>query len=312
VKTMKRLQRGSFRLCQLAGIDLYLHWSWFLVAAYEIADRTTSYSSPSWNVLEYVALFLIVTLHEYGHALACRSVGGKANQIVLWPLGGVAYVQPPPRPGPFLWSISAGPLVNLVLWPILYGLWAMAGALGWQASMPNAYGLLHWLWYINVVLLVFNLLPVYPLDGGQMLRSLLWFRVGAARSLKMATIVGFVGVGGLVLVALWLRSPWFGIIAAFVLFSCWGGLRQAQRLARRANLPRREGFACPACKKSPPAGPFWVCAQCRKPFDTFQTQAVCPHCATQYKVTSCLDCGRPYPISEWAVPVLAGVPDLAT
>ncbi len=79
------------------------------------------YSSVTWNVLEYLALFLIVMLHEFGHALACRQVGGTANQIVLWPLGGVAYVDPPPRPGATLWSIAAGPLVNVALLPVLFG-----------------------------------------------------------------------------------------------------------------------------------------------------------------------------------------------
>ena len=75
------------------------------------------YSSVIWNVLEYLTLFLIVLTHEFGHALACRSVGGQANQIVLWPFGGVAYVSPPQRPGAVLWSIVAGPLVNVVLVP---------------------------------------------------------------------------------------------------------------------------------------------------------------------------------------------------
>ena len=88
---------GSFRIFSFSGIDVFLHWSWFLVAVYEIQGRAGSYSSISWNVFEYLALFLIVTLHEFGHALACRQVGGVANRIVLWPLGGVAYVDPPPR-----------------------------------------------------------------------------------------------------------------------------------------------------------------------------------------------------------------------
>src|SRR6202035_4695164 len=103
-----------------SGIDVFLHWSWSLVAAYEIQTRKGSYSSITWNVLEYLALFLIVMIHEFGHALACRQVGGRADQIVLWPLGGVAYVDPPPRPGATLWSIAAGPLVNVVLVPILW------------------------------------------------------------------------------------------------------------------------------------------------------------------------------------------------
>jgi Zn-dependent protease len=78
------------------------------VAVYEINGRTGDYSSIAWNVMEYLALFLIVMLHEFGHALACRQVGGTANRIVLWPLGGVAYVNPPQRPGATLWSIARG------------------------------------------------------------------------------------------------------------------------------------------------------------------------------------------------------------
>src|SRR6266853_2130003 len=119
---MTSIRQGSIHLFRFAGIDLFLHWSWFLVAAFEISNRAKSYSSLTWNVLEYLSLFLIVMLHEYGHALACRQVSGNANRIVLWPLGGVAYVDPPPRPGATLWSIAAGPLVNVALVPILTGL----------------------------------------------------------------------------------------------------------------------------------------------------------------------------------------------
>jgi Zn-dependent protease len=77
---------GSIRLFAFAGIDVFLHWSWFLVAVYEIQSRSGRYSSILWNILEYLALFLIVLLHEFGHALACRQVGGTANRIVLWPM----------------------------------------------------------------------------------------------------------------------------------------------------------------------------------------------------------------------------------
>src|SRR5271165_6715876 len=124
-------RQGSVHLFRFAGIDVFLHWSWFLVAAYEIQSRKGSYSSVTWNVLEYLALFLIVLLHEFGHALACRQVGGKADRIVLWPLGGVAYVDPPPRPGATLWSIAAGPLVNVALLPVLFLLVAQSRSQGW-------------------------------------------------------------------------------------------------------------------------------------------------------------------------------------
>src|SRR5437773_12012084 len=117
---MPSTRQGSVRLFQFAGINVFLHWSWFLVAVFEINGSTRRYSSLTWNVIEYLSLFLIVMLHEFGHALACRQVGGRADTIVLWPLGGVAYVSPPPRPGAVLWSIVAGPLVNVILIPVTF------------------------------------------------------------------------------------------------------------------------------------------------------------------------------------------------
>src|ERR1019366_1019941 len=144
---MQSTRQGSIHLFRIAGIDLFLHWSWFLVAAYEIQIGRGRYTSLTWNVLEYLALFLIVLMHEFGHAMACRQVGGTANQILLWPFGGVAYVNPPQRPGATLWSIAAGPLVNVVLAPVLYAA-ALAGhSLGWADTMPNA---AHFLWAVFV------------------------------------------------------------------------------------------------------------------------------------------------------------------
>src|SRR3984957_5199655 len=172
------LRQGSILLFLIAGIDLFLHWSWFLVAAYEISGRSRNYSSVAWNVLEYLSLFLIVMMHEFGHALACRQVGGTANRIVLWPLGGVAYVDPPPRPGATLWSIAAGPLVNVALLPILYIAVTLSRSAGMAASAPDVFHLLQAVWWINSRLLIFNILPIYPLDGGQILRALLWFVMG--------------------------------------------------------------------------------------------------------------------------------------
>jgi len=292
--------QGSIRLFRAAGVQVFLHWSWFLFAAYELSAGTKRYSSGVFPVLEYLSLFMIVLLHEFGHALACRQVGGVANQIVLWPLGGVAYVNPPPRPGATLWSIAAGPLVNVALIPILSVLGFLSRSSGLAATDPNLRLLLHSIWIINIVLLVFNLLPIYPLDGGQILRSLLWFVMGRARSLMVATILGFIGVAGFILLALWTQRIWFAILAGFMLLNCWGGLRHAQALTRLAKLPRRAGFACPHCKTPPPLGELWKCRTCGQPFDTFQSGAVCPYCSTRYPATACLECGEASPVSEWA------------
>ena len=194
---------GSFKLFRVRGIQVYLHWSWFLIAAFELSGRKEAYLSPIWNVLEYLGLFGIVLLHEFGHALACRSVGGQANQIVLWPFGGVAYVNPPQRPGATLWSIAAGPLVNVVLFVVLTGGGMAMRAVGWPEALADLRSCYRAIWFINLGLLIFNMLPVYPLDGGQILRSLLWFGLGRAKSLLVATIIGFVGVAGFIALAIW-------------------------------------------------------------------------------------------------------------
>ncbi|MBI2930581.1 MAG: M50 family metallopeptidase [Planctomycetes bacterium] len=296
---MTPTQRGGIRLFRLWGIDVFLHWSWFIVAAIELTSRTERYSSPFWNVLEYLTLFLIVLMHEFGHALACRQVGGRADQIVLWPLGGVAYVNPPPRPGAMLWSIAAGPLVNVALCPILGSLWIAAGAMEWADTLPNAYAFLGDIFIVNLIVLIFNVLPIYPLDGGQILRSLLWFAVGRAYSLMAAAAVGILGALGLIGLTLWIQDLWLGVISVFILMNSFGGLLQADLMRRVAQAPRHPGTACPACGSAPPVGAFWPCPNCRKTFDTFATQAVCPHCRFSFAVTQCWDCGGARPMSEW-------------
>jgi Zn-dependent protease len=294
-------RQSSIHLFRFRGIDVFLHWSWFLVAIFEIQGGFNIYSTRMWNALEYLGLFVIVLLHEFGHALACRQVGGNANRIVLWPLGGVAYVDPPPRPGATLWSIAAGPLVNVALAPILYLFFRGAGIAGWRDSLPDVYLLLQALWRTDVILFVFNMLPIFPLDGGQILRSLLWFVAGRARSLFAATIIGFLGVAGFIGLAVWIHSLWFGALAVFMLLNCWSGLKHALALSRLAKIPRRDGFACPWCKAAPPLGNYWKCGQCGTAFDTFATNAVCPQCGAQFPVTRCLDCGKPNPINDWMV-----------
>ena len=303
---MPSLNQGSIHLCRIAGVDLFLHWSWFLVAAIEIESRKGRYSSVAWNVLEYLALFLIVLMHEFGHAMACRQVGGTANRIMLWPLGGVAYVDPPQRPGATLWSIAAGPLVNVALLPPLIGAFMICRLLGWPQSMHDAYVFVRSVMAINIGLLVFNILPIYPLDGGQILRSLLWFPLGRARSLMVATVLGFAGVAGFIGLAVFSHSFWIGAIAVFMLMNCWGGLRHAQALLKLARLPRRIGFACPSCRTAPLLGEKWRCGTCGQPFDTFLTLGVCPHCGAQHPKTICGDCGKWHPINEWIDQAVAG------
>ena len=290
---------SQFRLFRLFGIDVYLHSTWLLVAFIEISTRGKNYNSLVWNVAEYLALFLLVLMHEFGHSLACRSVGGEANRILLWPLGGVAYVNPPPRPGALLWSIAAGPLVNVALAPLLMLLDWLARSQGWDDSSPDAYRLVHTIYQINLGLLAFNLMPAYPLDGGQILRALLWFPFGRAKSLKAAAAIGVVAAAGLGVFAFSQASIWLGFIAFFMLSRSWAGWKEAQALSNIPDSPRHNGFICPACGVSPLKGDWWVCSSCRQRFDTFETAGVCPHCATHFPNTWCPECHVQSPMERW-------------
>ena len=246
-------------------------------------------------------------LHEFGHAFATRQTGGKAEEIILWPLGGVAFVRAPERPGAQLWSIAAGPLVNVVLVPVIYGLmWARIN-LGWGLEYPDLGRYLFAIFWINLGLLIFNLLPIYPLDGGQIVRSLLWYPFGRARSLQIASIIGFVGVALLGALALWQyfagaerNAIWTGIMALFVGQQCFIGYKHARALLALERMPRHRGFACPSCGQAPPGGPLWPCAHCGNRFDPFSTRGVCPHCATPQAATPCAHCGAAHPVERWS------------
>lgn len=227
------MRSGTIRLFRFAGIEVYLHFSWFLVAAIYISGYIRRYESPIWGVLEYLCVFVIVLIHEFGHALACRQVGGVANRIVLWPLGGIAFVNPPRRAGAYLWSIAAGPLVNVVLLPVL-GFFSMMA----QASVPGRDVAVFFrdLNFLNAVLLAFNLLPVFPLDGGQIMRGLLWFPFGEIRSLQIASAIGLVGGAILGIVGLMAGSIWWAILAFFLFSRAWYGWQQAKAMIAASKM----------------------------------------------------------------------------
>jgi Zn-dependent protease len=242
--------KGAFPIFRVAGIRVYLHFTWFIVAALEVTQFAYRYHNPIWAVFEYLALFGIVLLHEFGHALACRQTGGQAETIVLWPLGGIAFVKPPPRPGAYLWSIAAGPLVNTILFPLLTLFVVAAVLLHWPTVHPDFYNFVWTVFSMNGLLLFFNLIPVYPLDGGQIVRGLLWLRVGPIRSLKAASVIGFAGA---ILFALWAftsRSIWLGILAFFIFAQAQAGWRAAQNLALGSEETARRDAAI-----SPPPTP---------------------------------------------------------
>ncbi len=239
---------GSLNLFKLFGIQVSAHWSWMIVATILIYFRGSGPDGVGYlmSAAIILSLFGIVLMHEFGHALACKSVGGKADQITLWPLGGVAFVQPPQRPWPVLWSIVAGPLVNLVLIVPLAALLIaslfITGSLeqfaNTNANAATAIGSLDYLSEylfilnaMNIMLFIFNMIPAYPLDGGQILNALLWMKLGRGKALITSGWIG-VGFAGLMGAGAFMvfNSIWIAAVALFIGMQAWQGIKVGQML----------------------------------------------------------------------------------
>lgn len=241
----------SIPLFRVAGIDVRLH---LLFLIYIVAELIRSLDRQAEGLLfaayRLVALFALVLLHEFGHCLACRRVGGEADRILLWPLGGLAFCRPPHDWKANLITTLGGPGVNFVLVPIIGGvlLALKAGwgsviynpfdpgfrALAWYAYEPAYWKmLLLYLYQINLVLLLFNMLLVmYPMDAGRILQELIWRKAGYRKSLIYATNAGMVMavvVAVISMVALPDQPMLFGI-ALFCGITCFVERRRAMLL----------------------------------------------------------------------------------
>jgi hypothetical protein len=187
--------------------------------------------------------------------------------------------------------------VNLVLAPLLIWLYfAIAPTDGEPLS-----DLVRFLWalvWFNMVILIFNLIPVFPLDGGRILQSLLWFLLGRSRALAVSAGVGLFAAAALLVFTMLSKLWWFALVAAFLLFGSFAGLKTALVLLRIDRLPRRVDRFCPRCHALPPVGECWRCDACRTTIDLFD-QGVCPECGILFSCAMCTECGQLSSMSEW-------------
>jgi stage IV sporulation protein FB len=186
------LMFGSLKLGKLFGIDLYLHGTFWLLPLFVLFNSLgggTGYDA--FQLLFVFAVFGCVALHEVGHALAAAAYGVRTRDITLYPIGGVASLERmPEKPWQEVAVALAGPAVNVVIAVVLY--LALGGWPTLQSTdieNPTG-GLLPRLAMVNVFLVVFNLIPAFPMDGGRVLRALLAYRMGFARATQVAATVG--------------------------------------------------------------------------------------------------------------------------
>ena len=194
--------RSSIRLGKVFGIEIGLHYSWFLIALLIVMSLGSQFQETHkgwgtnviWALATLTAILFFVTLlaHEMSHALVARSRGLTTKAITLFALGGVAQIEKDPEDAKteFLVGI-VGPFSSAVIGLVLL---AVAWALGWHLGASPATPLLAmlvWLGYINLTLAAFNMIPGYPLDGGRILRSILWMMShDVVRATQMAANVG--------------------------------------------------------------------------------------------------------------------------
>lgn len=198
------------------GVPVILHWSWVLIFVFALI------SDSSFAVV-YVGVFFLVLLHELGHSMAGRYLRFPTKDITLYPFGGVASMQIPAEPRQEMFVALAGPSVNMMLLPVF--------------AMLQQYEFFLVLGYYNMALLVFNIIPAFPMDGGRVLRSILSI---VLRDHYLATLIAArIGQGFCVLfvvVGIMTTTYMLVVIAIFIWLAAYGEIEVAKRRSSGSGL----------------------------------------------------------------------------
>ncbi len=222
--------RWAYRIARVSGIDIKVHVTFLAIVLLFGANWGVQHGAAGFGfgVLLVAALFVCVTLHELGHSVAAQAFGINVREIILLPVGGVAFLErTPSKPIQEFAVAVAGPLVNVMIAVLLVPLVVLTGGMNVLSGSVMVQGstvdlslntLLLWLLEANVLLVLFNLIPAFPLDGGRILRALLAMRFGGRRATRVASRIGqgfaiLMGVVGLLFFDLFLI-----LIAVFIYF----------------------------------------------------------------------------------------------
>ena len=223
---------GTFRIGKIAGIDIDIHVSWIIILVFLTVSLATGWFPqlyPGWSTATYwliaflssLLLFVSVLLHELAHSLVARRRGLPVKSITLFIFGGVSNIEREPQsPGVEFQIAFVGPLTSLVIGAICFLLQVPL-----RGSNSPLEGILFYLAVTNILLGVFNLIPGFPLDGGRVLRSIVWRLTGNLRqATRVAALTGQIIAYLLILLGIWiffagdiLGGIWFGFIGWFLL-----------------------------------------------------------------------------------------------
>ncbi|MBK7936170.1 MAG: site-2 protease family protein [Lewinellaceae bacterium] len=241
--------RSSLKLFTWFGIPVHLHWTFGLIFVYALWIGYSNHldvTGTLWLMGFFIALFACVLLHEYGHSLTARKYGVETKDIILTPIGGIARLERmPEKPVQEFLVAIAGPMVNVVIAIVLFGVsmlifqgerwelfkWFLQDQLLFsggedsgeilEESGVSMSGILFYLPVLvatNIGLVVFNLIPAFPMDGGRIFRSLLAMRIGRVKATRAASLVGQVIAVIFIAVGLfnWQKASTLTLIGFFV------------------------------------------------------------------------------------------------
>jgi Zn-dependent protease/CBS domain-containing protein len=227
--------RWQWKLGTFAGIDVFVHATFLLLIGWIGYSHWLQFGTIAKvveGILFILVLFLCVVLHEYGHALTARRYGIKTRDITLYPIGGVARLERmPDKPIEELWVAIMGPAVNVVIAAILFVYLYLSSGLVPMTDLTVASGsFAARVMAVNVTLVLFNLIPAFPMDGGRVLRAVLAMRMDYVRATQIAANIGqglafLFGLAGL------FGNPFLLFIAFFV----WIGASQEASMVQMRN-----------------------------------------------------------------------------
>ena len=233
--------KGAFRIGSYRNIGVYIHWT-FLILLIWVGGNSFFDGSSVNDIAKEIGfilmVFLCVLLHEFGHALSAARYGIPTKDITLLPIGGLARLEKiPEKPWHELVVAIAGPAVNvgiiIILAAVMY--FGKGLPLGFDMLEMESNSLLVNLLLVNISLVVFNMIPAFPMDGGRILRSLLAMKLSKVKATKIAVRIGQVISIGFVILG-WLYSPMLILIGIFIFFGAKAELKYTIEAEQRAQL----------------------------------------------------------------------------
>lgn len=235
---------SSLQIGKFSGIRVQIHWTFwllFLFIGFLVFSKEGTFTDLLWYSLFIVGLFVCVVLHEFGHALTARKFGISTRSITLLPIGGLASLKKiPDNPKEEFLVAAAGPAVNVVIAIILAFVVPVesftgmdAKALEEELSLITSHNFLFYLLTANIALVLFNLIPAFPMDGGRIFRALLSMKMGRIRATQIAASLGKV-----LALLFFLYGLFYGILLSVIAVFIWFGAHTENIMIQQIELMR--------------------------------------------------------------------------